>query len=170
MARSGRYRFDEAFYLLTNPDVAQDVKAGLWATGYEHWVAHGAKEGRFPYPPWSDRRFPEFDEELYAKANPDVAEAIESGAVFSAFHHFVLHGWKEIAAGVRSGNPDQLVEVFGRMALRDRISGIIGSSHGKTIGYIREELDRWFEECVRLAPSNEVKKLVNGSDTDGNLT
>ena len=93
------YRFDEGFYLLTNPDVAQDVSNGLWKTGYDHWVAHGAKEGRVPYPLWADYRFPEFEENAYCEANPDVSAAIAAGALRSAFEHFMLAGWKEILQG-----------------------------------------------------------------------
>lgn len=38
--------FDEAFYFATYPDVAAAVHAGRFASGYEHFVAFGIKEGR----------------------------------------------------------------------------------------------------------------------------
>jgi hypothetical protein len=54
--------FDEAWYNATNGDVVKD--------GYdpvEHYVRHGATEGRDPSPKFSTRR--------YLEINPDVAEA-----------------------------------------------------------------------------------------------
>lgn len=41
--------FDEERYLAKNPDVARDVKSGMWPTGRDHFLAHGYKEGRQPF-------------------------------------------------------------------------------------------------------------------------
>jgi hypothetical protein len=38
--------FDENFYLRSNPDVAEAIRAGAWNTGMEHFVHHGRREGR----------------------------------------------------------------------------------------------------------------------------
>jgi SAM-dependent methyltransferase len=40
--------FDEAYYLASNPDVAREVAAGGFETGYHHYVAYGRAEGRHP--------------------------------------------------------------------------------------------------------------------------
>jgi len=60
--------FDEAWYLLTYPDVARAVEIGEVASGLAHYVAHGRQEGRKPGPP--------FDPGWYAQTYPfAVAEA-----------------------------------------------------------------------------------------------
>ncbi len=38
--------FDEHYYLAANPDVAQAVKRGIFASGAEHFEKHGARERR----------------------------------------------------------------------------------------------------------------------------
>jgi hypothetical protein len=38
--------FEEAYYLRTNPDVAEAVKSGIFATGWAHYLAAGRAEGR----------------------------------------------------------------------------------------------------------------------------
>ena len=42
--------FDEAWYLTTYPDVAAAVRDGRFASGYEHYVREGWREGRRPTP------------------------------------------------------------------------------------------------------------------------
>ena len=42
--------FDEAWYLAQNPGVAAAVRAGGFATGWDHFVQHGKAEGRVPGP------------------------------------------------------------------------------------------------------------------------
>lgn len=41
---------DESWYLSRYPDVREGVTNGVWATGYDHYVAEGHKEGRAPLP------------------------------------------------------------------------------------------------------------------------
>jgi SAM-dependent methyltransferase len=41
-----RDNFDERGYLEVNPDVAVDVRKGVWARGRDHFEAFGAREGR----------------------------------------------------------------------------------------------------------------------------
>ncbi len=38
--------FDDAWYLVQNPDVAEAVKAGMFASGWEHYQQYGKWEGR----------------------------------------------------------------------------------------------------------------------------
>jgi hypothetical protein len=38
--------FDESAYLCANPDVAEAVSRGDFASGYEHFLLHGQDEGR----------------------------------------------------------------------------------------------------------------------------
>ena len=40
--------FDEAFYRQANADVAAAIAAGSYASGLEHYLAHGRAEGRLP--------------------------------------------------------------------------------------------------------------------------
>ncbi len=39
--------FTEEGYLTANPDVAQAVREGKWASGLDHWLLHGRLEGRY---------------------------------------------------------------------------------------------------------------------------
>ena len=41
--------FDEAWYLLNNPDVAKAVEAGEVDSGLVHYIAYGRAEGRKPH-------------------------------------------------------------------------------------------------------------------------
>ena len=69
--------FDETWYLTKNPDVL--------AGGYdpvEHYLEHGAREGRNPGP--------EFDTRYYLKANPDVA-----AAGLNPLIHYIMDGVME---------------------------------------------------------------------------
>jgi hypothetical protein len=72
LKRSGL--FDEAWYLAQYPDVA---KAG--ANPIEHYIVHGAEEGRNPSPT--------FDTRFYLNHYPDVA-----AAGFNPLVHYVMHG------------------------------------------------------------------------------
>ena len=49
--QSGAAYFDEAWYCRTFPDVAAALRAGLFASGHAHFLAHGWKEGRPPFDP-----------------------------------------------------------------------------------------------------------------------
>ncbi len=46
--QQGNGSFDEDFYLAGNPDVAAAVARGDFASGYEHYLLHGSREGRSP--------------------------------------------------------------------------------------------------------------------------
>jgi hypothetical protein len=75
-------------------DLAQQVNAAIDA-------APGSAVSRSPEPP-------DFVEQDYLAANPDVAEAVARGDVQSAFDHWIRHGWRERrslrpGAGAREG-------------------------------------------------------------------
>jgi hypothetical protein len=84
--------FDEHYYLEMNPDVAAAVSAGIFATGYDHYVEYGQYEGRSPSPFW--------DEAYYLQQNPDVAAAVKAGTVTSGFMQYYLYGQYENRGGL----------------------------------------------------------------------
>ena len=43
-------KVDEAWYLETNPDVAEAVKSGRFKSAYDHFMKNGYREGRKPNP------------------------------------------------------------------------------------------------------------------------
>jgi uncharacterized repeat protein (TIGR03803 family) len=84
--------FDEHYYLQMNPDVAAAVAKGIFATGYDQYIADGQYEGRSPSPYW--------DEAYYLQQNPDVAAAVKNHQVSSGFMHYYLYGQYENRPGV----------------------------------------------------------------------
>ncbi|MGE4480372.1 hypothetical protein [Acidocella sp.] len=79
---------DEAWYLLTNPDVAEAVRSGELASARAHYITAGYFENRLPRPVT-------VDESWYLSEYPDVAEAIRNGTVSSASAHFEHSGFME---------------------------------------------------------------------------
>ena len=81
-------RFDAAWYLARNPDVARN--------GYDpaaHYGCFGWLEGRLPNPGFSPAdylRYVELDAAWYLARYPDV-----QAAGLDAATHFVQHGWRE---------------------------------------------------------------------------
>lgn len=84
--------FDEHYYLQQNPDVAAAVKAGEFATGYDHYIQYGQYEGRSPSPYWN--------EAWYLQENPDVAAAVQNHTVSSGFMQYYLYGQYENRGGL----------------------------------------------------------------------
>jgi hypothetical protein len=88
--------FNEELYLQANPDVAQAVARGQFASGRMHYNRHGRHEGRplrpdtLPAPTVGG-----FNEELYLLANPDVAQAVARGQFSSGRQHYNRHGRHE---------------------------------------------------------------------------
>lgn len=80
-------RFPEAAYLAQNPDVAEAVASGTFSSGLEHYLLHGASEGRLPQVA--------FDEEFYLSQYTDVAEAVAQGGFSSGYEHYLLYGSTE---------------------------------------------------------------------------
>lgn len=81
-------RFDEAWYLDENEDVAEAVAANAVASGLVHWSQTGIFEGRLPYPI-------SIDESDYASRHRDVARSLDSGRWKSASEHFYKIGFME---------------------------------------------------------------------------
>jgi hypothetical protein len=79
---------DEAFYLTSNPDVADGIRGGGIRSAREHFVDHGYFEGRQPY------RI-EVDEEWYLATNSDIAETVRLGQYASGQDHFDGPGYPE---------------------------------------------------------------------------
>jgi hypothetical protein len=80
--------FDADWYLITYPDVAAEH-----VNPAEHYITHGAKEGRIPGPL--------FDGNWYLEQYPDVANAGENPLI-----HFILFGQQE----GRSSSPKLLAD------------------------------------------------------------
>jgi lysophospholipase L1-like esterase len=76
--------YDEAFYLARNPDVAQAIQDGLFASGLNHFASFGVFEGR------ASSAF--YDEELYLLANPDIQAAVVAGTLVNGLQHFFFFG------------------------------------------------------------------------------
>ncbi|MGD1939880.1 MAG: Calx-beta domain-containing protein [Leptolyngbyaceae cyanobacterium] len=76
--------FDETYYLAQNPDIANAVAQGGFATGYDHFVQFGINEGRNPSA--------YFDEAFYRANNADVAAAVNNGSLSSGLMHYLSFG------------------------------------------------------------------------------
>jgi len=76
--------FDEDWYLLTYPDVAQGVRDGACSSGWEHYIIHGRGEGRKPRP--------DFDAAWYVRAYPLVSEEIGSSDPALLERHYFERG------------------------------------------------------------------------------
>jgi hypothetical protein len=79
---------DEAWYLETNPDVAQAVKSGDLTSARAHYMLAGFYEDRWPY------RIV-VDEPWYEGEYADVKMAIARGSVQSCQDHFNRYGFIE---------------------------------------------------------------------------
>lgn len=96
--------FDEAWYLRHNPDIAGAVAAGLYGSGYAHWIHSGRAENRVPPPGFGGEEA--FGEAAYLLANPDVASAVAAGVYSSGQAHYEQVGQAEgrpLRPGAASG-------------------------------------------------------------------
>ena len=50
-ANAGELEFNEEWYLSRYPRIAQAIREGRFASGLQHYISHGQKEGRSPVPP-----------------------------------------------------------------------------------------------------------------------
>ncbi len=75
--------FDEAFYVATNADVADAIRAGWLTSGRDHFVRSGFKEGRAPF---------DIDKAWYAAQYPLAATEVLHGNYHDFVHHFVAVG------------------------------------------------------------------------------
>jgi hypothetical protein len=71
--------FDEEGYLRRYPDLAKAVAAGKHKTGWDHYLKHGAKEGRQPN---------DFNEQFYLRAYPTASLEIAAGRATSPLDHY----------------------------------------------------------------------------------
>lgn len=79
--------FDEIYYLTTYPDVAELVKAGHYASGFDHYCQHGWR-GSSPH--WL------FDDTLYDEAHDDMSlENLERHDIFGRYDHYLKSGQRE---------------------------------------------------------------------------
>lgn len=83
--------FNERLYLTLYPDVAEAIGRGEFASGHDHYIKFGEREGRECYAPIPDG----FDEHIYLLLNPDVADAIARGETSNAIEHYLQHGRHE---------------------------------------------------------------------------
>ncbi len=137
--------FAEQFYLDSNPDVAEAVADGTFASGLEHFTEFGAAEGRATPIPNLDIVF---DPVFYATNNPDAVAEVEAGLFPTLTAQFLLAGADEgldpsagfsgsayladnadVAAAVDAGIFDSAVEhylLFGINEGRDPFPDLIG--------------------------------------------
>lgn len=96
--------FDPQGYMSRYPDVAQAVQAGQVPSAMYHYMNWGMNEGRAPNALASGGG-PNYlgsmlagkynNEANYLRANPDVAGAVQSGAVPNGFGHYMPFGLRE---------------------------------------------------------------------------
>ncbi|MDR6774964.1 Ig-like domain-containing protein [Azospirillum sp. BE72] len=84
---TGASLISETLYLARNPDVAQAVARGEFASGMDHYQRFGAAEGRL--------KPVALDEAFYLSQNADVARAVAAGQFTSGLQHYLLRGEKE---------------------------------------------------------------------------
>lgn len=97
--------FDEAFYLQAHPEVQEAVEAGLFSSGYQHFVQHGIKEWRRP--------FAAFDPLFYRDTNMHPNE--RSGASDQPpFVHFLRNRKKARLAICEPAAKLDIPEVMGK--------------------------------------------------------
>ncbi|WP_094671568.1 hypothetical protein [Hydrocoleum sp. CS-953] len=75
--------FDENFYLALNPDVLDEVAAGNFSSGLEHFLNVGQFENRDPNAL--------FDTSFYLETNTGIAAAVQEGRL-TAVEHFLEFG------------------------------------------------------------------------------
>lgn len=75
--------FDEEFYLAQNPAVREAIEAGVFSSGFDHFINFGQFESRDPSP--------FFETSFYLDKNIDALEGIEAGET-TAVQHFLNVG------------------------------------------------------------------------------
>jgi len=83
--------FDEAWYLAANRDVAAQIEAGAFASGFAHYLATGFID-RSPHWLFSDR--------YYLAGNTDITRSrLEEAGFVNAYDHYLAAGDSEFRAG-----------------------------------------------------------------------
>ena len=109
-------KFDEAFYLASNPDVVTGVISGKFPSGKVHFEQKGEAEGRLGARGVQPRQrldVENFSEEYYLAQFPDLALAVKDGKFPSGLSHYTQHGIAEGRYGrVPSGGHNNIAVVF----------------------------------------------------------
>ena len=79
--------FDPRWYLATYPNVAAEIRQGLWSCALEHYLR---TDQPFAYDPNGY-----FSEEFYRSIHLDLASAFEAGQFRNGFEHFLRFGARE---------------------------------------------------------------------------
>ena len=115
VAIADRETFDEEAYLRRYPDIARAVAAGKIASGWVHYQAHGADEGRQPN---------DFDEAFYLRAYPLVANDLAQGRGANPFQHYLqvgrARGYLSHPKAPRGQNPAAPASPFGGLWIDQR--------------------------------------------------
>jgi GT2 family glycosyltransferase len=83
--------FDEDYYLARNPDIAELVRAGNYASGFDHYCRHGHR-GVSPH--WL------FDDELYGNLYEDMTlENLDQHRCYGRYDHYLKSGQREQRMG-----------------------------------------------------------------------
>jgi GT2 family glycosyltransferase len=83
--------FDEEYYLSRNPDIAELVRAGNYASGFDHFCRHGHR-GVSPH--WL------FDDELYENLYEDMTlENLDQHRCYGRYDHYLKSGQREQRMG-----------------------------------------------------------------------
>ncbi len=83
--------FDEVFYLARNPDIAELVRGGGYASGFDHFCQHGHR-GVSPH--WL------FDDALYADLYEDMTiENLDLHQCYGRYDHYLKSGQRERRLG-----------------------------------------------------------------------
>lgn len=83
--------FDEIFYLSRNPDIAELVRGGAYASGFDHYCQHGHR-GVSPH--WL------FDDALYGDLYEDMTlENLELHQCYGRYDHYLKSGQRERRLG-----------------------------------------------------------------------
>ncbi len=77
--------FSESSYRERYPEVAAEVEAGRFATGFDHFLLCGQHEGRHPHSLW-------LDVDWYRDTYPEADAEIEAGRFKNAFDHYLREG------------------------------------------------------------------------------
>ena len=80
--------FDEEWYIVNNPDLAEAIPSQVFPSGWHHFVNVGYFEGRSPAEPF-------VDSDWYMSQYADVASAILDGVFSDARQHYVTLGRAE---------------------------------------------------------------------------
>jgi GT2 family glycosyltransferase len=131
--------FDEAWYRLTNPDVAAAIAQGQVESGFDHYCRNGFRQ-RSPH--WL------FDEPGYRARYPDLSDAVlTAGSLLNGYAHFLRNGDREGRTGSLFFDP-----AIYRARLPEAAPG--GPTEGPFIAFLRLQNEspeprttRYFDPC-----------------------